>query len=416
VPTLAGTRALDLRLDTLYSAFEMIQSGVTTVQHIHGWRPGPIEATRAEAEAILSAYDEIGMRASYCYAVRDQNRMVYADDRDFVAGLPAGLRERAGDFMGGLAIPLDDQLGLFRDLRGRWAGQRRLAIQLAPANLHWCSDEALGRIGDLSRSHGVPMHMHLLETRYQQEYARRRTGTTAVRHIERLGLLDGRMTLGHGVWVTSEDVEAIADAGAHVCHNCSSNLRLRSGIMPLGRYERAGVGVAIGIDEAGLNDDRDMLQEMRLVLRLHRAPGFDEDEVPTPAQVLRMATEHGAGTTAFGPLIGRIEVGRRADLVLLDWEEIAHPYLDAETPLVDAIVQRAKSGAVRTVVVDGEIVFDHGRFTRIDRDAVLAEIAALLGRPPTPEECQRRALSRELVPHVKRFFDAYLPDRQRQDA
>jgi len=102
--------------------------------------------------------------------------------------------------------------------------------------------------------------------------------------------------------------------------------------------------------------------------------------------------------------------------VLLDWEEIAHPYLDAETPLVDAIVQRAKSGAVRTVVVDGEIVFDHGRFTRIDRDAVLAEIAALLGRPPTPEECQRRALSRELVPHVRRFFDAYLPDRRRQDA
>lgn len=106
-------------------------------------------------------------------------------------------------------------------------------------------------------------------------------------------MLSPRLTLGHGVWLTEEDIELLAETGTCVCHNCSSNFRLRSGIAPLNALEAKGIGTAIGIDEAGLNDDRDMLQEMRLVLRAHRVPGLDAAEVPTVPQVVRR--HHGDG-------------------------------------------------------------------------------------------------------------------------
>src|SRR4029078_12106240 len=105
-----------------------------------------------------------------------------------------------------------------------------------------------------------------------------------------------RLTLGHGVWLNESDIERLADAKGCGCHNCSSNFRRRSGVASLNRFEAKGINTAIGLDEAGINDDRDMLQEMRLVLRAHRVPGMVDADVPTMAQVLRMATARGART------------------------------------------------------------------------------------------------------------------------
>jgi 5-methylthioadenosine/S-adenosylhomocysteine deaminase len=196
-----------------------------------------------------------------------------------------------------------------------------------------------------------------------------------------------------------------------ICHNASSNLRLRSGVGPLNHWAARGVRVAIGLDEAGINDDRDMLQGMRLVLRLHRVPGMD-DVVPTCPQVLRMATEDGAATTPYAGRIGTLEPGKAADLVLLSWPQIAYPYLDPDTSLVDAVVHRAKSSGVALVMVAGEVILRDGRFTRIDKEAVLAELAASLRAPLTPDEASRR-LSREVFPVVKRFYEGSLDEATR---
>src|SRR5439155_1380445 len=164
-------------------------------------------------------------------------------------------------------------------------------------------------------------------------------------HLAKLGLVGPQLTLGHGVWLDEADIDMAADSGTMICHNASSNLRLRSGVAPLNHWAARGVRVAIGLDEAGINDDRDMLQEMRLVLRLHRVPGMD-DVVPTCPQVLKMATEDGAATTPYAGHIGILEPARAADLVLLSWRQIAHPYLDPQTAVVDAVVQRAKTAGV----------------------------------------------------------------------
>ena len=399
-------RSLDPYLDTLYSAFEMIASGITTVQHIHGWVPGRLDEVAACSEAVIRAYEDIGMRASYCFAVRDQNRLVYQRDEDFVASLPADLRGPMRGWFDRLQLSLDDSMALFEGLHGRHQHKRRVKIQLAPANLHWCSDAALTRLADAAERFDVPLHMHILETQYQREYALRRGGCTAVEYIDRFGLLGPRLTIGHGVWLSESDIARVAASGACVCHNCSSNFRLRSGVAPLNVLEAHGITTAIGLDEAGINDDRDMLQEMRLVLRAHRTPGMD-DTVPTAAQVLRMATAGGARTTPYAGQIGALAPGLAADAVLLDWRQVSFPYLDRETPLLDAVLARAKTEGVRQVVCDGAVIYADGRFAQVDRAAALQSLHDKLQSALSDDETERRRLSHALLPHVRAFYAGY---------
>lgn len=399
-----SARPLDHYLDTLYSAFEMIASGVTTVQHIHGWTPGPIERIFATAQKILRGYRDIGMRASYSYAVRDQNRFVYGSDEDLLDALPPHLSKKMAAYLKPQQFPFEDNMMLYDMLVAENIDQSLTKIQLAPANLHWCSDNALDAIESRSRRDGVPMHMHLLETAYQKEYARRRTGTTAVKHLAKLGLLSPRLTLGHAVWLNEEDIELVAANGVCICHNCSSNFRLRSGTAPLNVFARHNITVAVGIDEAGLNDDRDMLQEMRLILKVHRVPGMD-DAPPSCAQVLRMATEYGAATTPFGNRIGRLEPGNFADFVLINHKRALYPYQDSLIGIVDSILQRAKPTAVDATVINGITVYQDGKFTLVDREAILKEIASLLGEPRNAAELDAIGFSDEMQVFVKSFYE-----------
>ncbi|MCQ0986318.1 amidohydrolase family protein [Jiella marina] len=410
--TRLGLRSVDLYLDTLYSAFEMIASGVTTVQHLHSRAPGGYDGLMAASRSVLGAYRDIGMRASFSMAFRDQNRLVYEDDQAFLKRLPEDVRPALAEYFAEFGNTLDEQAAVFETLFEECRDENRLAVQLGPSNLHWLSDRALARAADLSERYQAPMHVHVLETAYQKEYAHKRAGASAVRVLADHGLLNERLTVGHGVWVTSADIEACAEAGVCLCHNCSSNFRLKSGIAPVNRFVEKGVRVAIGIDEAGINDDRDMLQEMRMVLRAHREPGIDAPS-PTSANVLRMATEHGAATTPFGESIGRLTPGSNADLVLFDWDAVTYPYQSLDIAFEEVLVQRAKATSVRTVMIAGEIVYENGGFTKVDRDAVLAEIAAQLARPDTGKDQARKALSAAVLPHVKAFYrDNYrLPPR-----
>jgi len=403
-------RTVDPALDTLYSAFEQVASGVTTVQHLHGRVLPPLERIEEHAGRVIGSYGQIGMRVSYSYGLRDQNRLVYEDDERFARRLPAPLDAQFRQWVREQSMPLDDNFSLFEALTRRHAGNELVRIQLAPVNLHWCSDQALERMADCSERHQACMHMHLLETAYQREYARRRTGDSAVAHLDRFGLLNPRMTLGHGVWLDEPELDLIAERGVHLCTNASSNLRLRSGIAPWAQLQRRGISMALGLDEAGINEDRDMLQEMRLVKHLHRMPGMDETQAPSSAEVLRMATEGGAASTPFAGDIGVLEPGRAADLVLIDHARQAYPYLDPVVSVVDALVHRAQRDAVDSVMVAGRVIYEQGRFTQVDRPAVLQALAEQLARPLDQSEQARLALSEAIFPHVRRFYEQYCPE------
>src|SRR6266700_509112 len=217
--------------DTLYAAFEMLASGTTTAQHLHGWLPGDPRQTEEEAESIIRAYEDVGMRVSYCYALREQNHLVYEANEQFLNRVGDDVRPLLAEYFAGFQMPAAETIALFEHLRARHGGKERVRIQLAPSNQQWCTDEGLAMLADSAEKHGVPIHMHLVETPYQKEYARcRGHGGTAVDHIKRFGLLGPQTTLGHAVWLSESDLDELAETHTNVCHNCSSNFRLRSGV------------------------------------------------------------------------------------------------------------------------------------------------------------------------------------------
>ncbi len=148
-------RNVNIYLDTLYSAFEMIASGITTVQHMHGWMPGKLADVEKRCEEVIRAYQDVGMRVSYSFSVRDQNRLVYQADQDFVASLPTELRGPVQRWYDRFQLSLDDFFALFETLHGRHHNKSRVKIQLSPANLHWCSDAALARFAEASRRYNT---------------------------------------------------------------------------------------------------------------------------------------------------------------------------------------------------------------------------------------------------------------------
>src|SRR5688572_29090408 len=194
-------RDVDLSLDTLHSASEMTESGITTVQHMHSRMNGPIANIEAGSNEIIRAYEHIGMRVSYSYGIREQNRFVYAADEEFVKYLPADLGSEVGAMLRAQTYPLEDNFALFESLHRTHESKERVRIQLSPTNLHWCSDKCLQIANDYCERFRIPMHVNWLERWFKKESPRRRTETTAGKHLRDLAVLGKHLTPGHGVWV-----------------------------------------------------------------------------------------------------------------------------------------------------------------------------------------------------------------------
>ncbi len=408
-----GSRLTDPYLDQLYGALQMIETGTTTVQAIHSPPRGFGPVSMDIADKVVGAYQTSGMRVSYAPSIADQNSMVVGprgDEDDFASGLPENLSERYRSLMAPSYRPIEEVMPILEEICRKYGGgqHERVQVTMAPSNVHRCSDELLVALKELAGRFSTGIHIHLQETVYQKLYGYRAWNKTPLQHLHELGFLGPEVTCGHSVWVTDEDLEIMAATGTNICHNASSNLRLKSGIAPMGRILAAGIKVAIGSDEAGLNDDKDLFQEMRLALKIHRVPGI-ELEPPTSYQVLQMATVNGAYASWFGDRIGTLEPGKRADMTLLDLRNIEQPYLDPDVSVVDALVHRGRGIDVDTVLVDGEVVLRDGQPTRFDRDALFEEIRGALDRPLTPQEEDRREVARLVEPHLRRFYEGTLP-------
>jgi cytosine/adenosine deaminase-related metal-dependent hydrolase len=405
-------RSVNPYLDTLYSAFELLASGVTAVQHLGRMRPAPVTDWPAEATSVISAYRDIGMRVSFAFCNRDQHRLVYEDDDIFIASLPDDLQETTRSFLKRTHFRLEDfETDYLMPMLDRFgAGSDPLVrLWLAPINLERASDRLLSLTAEWAQKYGMGIHLHLSETPYQMEFSRRRFGKSSIAHLAEIGFLGPHLTLGHGTWVSGADLDLVALHGVCICHNASSNLRLRSGIAPVKEFVKRGIPVCLGIDEAGINDDRDMLQEMRLVKHLHCVPGLYEDPL-TPAQIFRMATEGGARAIGFSDQIGSIEVGKRADLVVLDYERITRPFTSGAIGPVAALIHRAKVEHVTATMVEGRVVYRNGEFTFVDRQQIFERLREDLSRPAEPAEIARAELSRRLLPHIREFYrDWQLP-------
>jgi cytosine/adenosine deaminase-related metal-dependent hydrolase len=185
-------------------------------------------------------------------------------------------------------------------------------------------------------------------------------------------------------------------------------LRLKNGIAPVNAMASKGLNVAMGTDSTALNDDDDMLQEMRLASKLHRQPGLDRPALETH-QALRMATANAARPTGFEGRIGVLETGRYADMVLLDWDAMTAPYFedsgDPGSDAVNAVIYRGKSAHVDTVLINGEVVLRGGRFVKADEEEITGELRRQLSSPIDSDTQATRQMAARLLPYIHQFYD-----------
>jgi 5-methylthioadenosine/S-adenosylhomocysteine deaminase len=185
-------------------------------------------------------------------------------------------------------------------------------------------------------------------------------------HLEHLGVLSTNLSCAHSVWVEDRDVDLFGRYGVTAVHNPASNLRLGSGLAKVKDFLAAGVHVALGTDGSASNDSQNMFDAMRLAALIHNQPGTDFNQWVAPVQALRMATLNGA--RAFNLDAGVLAPGKLADLVLLRMDTPAF------TPLNDVIGQLVfceNGSSVDMVMVNGEVVVESGRLTRVDEREVL---------------------------------------------
>ncbi len=403
-PRLLGLGVLDPYLNTLYASLKQLESGVTTTLHFNTGAPvNYLETVRAK----LKAYGTSGIRVAFGMEIYDQQNYVYAPDEVFLAGLPADLRTRVLRVLGERrTLPVPEFLDAFKTLWDEQSPDGRARLFVAPFAPQWCSDDLLRETARLARAHQTGLQMHCLETPYQKLYGPRGYGRPVIEHLHRLGVLSPAVSLAHGVWITEWEMDILRETGASIVHNASSNLRLRSGILPLLPLRARGVRTGLGMDGLALNEDDDMLQEMRLALRLHRPPGLGAPAL-TSEDVLRMATLEGARALGMDGLVGSLEPGKRADMVLLGLERICEPYVDPDVPPLDLIVQRAKAQDVETVIVDGQVVIEGRRLRTVDRAGVVSRLREAAAARLTPAAREVRALMDDLAPHIQKFFAAW---------
>jgi cytosine/adenosine deaminase-related metal-dependent hydrolase len=352
---------------TLLAAIEQLHAGTTCVIDFLYELPNPTDETIA---AVVQAYRDAGIRAVIVISMWDRpvadvmpidHGLLPEVDREAWDAKPPTRRQWIELAKAGLAAVRDDD---------------RVGIGLAIDQPQRCTDDLMLAIGDLSAERDLPVHTHSLESRLCRYTGLWRFGASQVTHLGRLGLISPRMSFVHSVWVDDADIELMAAGGANVVHNPVSNLKLGSGIAPVRAFLTAGINVAIGTDGESTNDARDMFEATKLAALIQRPANPDYRSWPTATETWTMATRGGARAANLGDSIGSIEVGRRADLVLLDIDD---PSL---VPLLDPLNQvvfSSASRAVRDVIVNGRLVVVDGRVVTVDPAAVAQEATKLAG-------------------------------------
>ena len=386
---------------TLWGALQLLKGGVTTVLDHHTGDP---RLPDTGLEPAIRAYLDSGIRTLFTVACADQQRYVYAPDAEFIGGLPQPLRGRVE--AGVRPFDADAFFSLWeRIARAHHDQDDRLWVGFAPGGPQWCSEPLLRRMKEVAEEHAAPIQLHLQESRYQLQYGLKAWGGTPVTYLRDLGFLGPKVSCAHGVWTTAEDWKLLAETGATVVHNPSSNLILASGIAPVAEMLAAGVTVGFGLDAAGFSDSMDYLPDLRLGWLLQRRPGVSMPQL-TAGEMFAMATSQGARSLGLEDSLGSLEQGKRADLLLVDGKRLYDsPYVHPHAAVEDVLLRRGMGSDIEGVMVEGEWVIWDRRYLRGDEEALRQRMAVSMERFLDPSI--EPSLADELEPHVAAFFEAW---------
>jgi 5-methylthioadenosine/S-adenosylhomocysteine deaminase len=318
---------------------ELLRGGTTSILTME---------TVHDTDAVFEAVAEAGIRATVGKCMMDAA----------APGSPARLREET-------QRSIDDSLALHRRWHGTSNGRIRAAF--APRFAVSCTRGLLDEVAALSTREDALVHTHASEQRDEIELVFQQTGHGNIEYLRQVGLLTPRLNVAHCVWVNADEQRLLAAHDTKVTHCPGSNLKLGSGIAPVPEMLAQGVCVSLGSDGAACNNHLDMFGEMRLAATL-QATRLGPGSLPA-RQALSMATRNGARALGLEADIGSVEVGKRADLILVR-REAAH--LAPDPDAYSTIVYAAGPADVRLTMVDGEVLVRDGCSTRWDAEQIAA--------------------------------------------
>jgi 5-methylthioadenosine/S-adenosylhomocysteine deaminase len=265
----------------------------------------------------------------------------------------------------------DRIIGEMTRLYETWHGvaNGRIRVEFGPLIPWGCSDDTLMHTYALAQDWGVGTHIHVAETKTEVDVNLEKRGNRHIEWLASLGALGPDVQLVHSVWLDDKEIDLIAAHGAVVVHCPVSNMYLASGVARVPEMRGKGVSIALASDGPGSNNNQDMLEVLKTTALLHKVNTLDA-MVLLPEDVLWMACHGGAAAFGQAGLIGSLEAGKKADVVLVDLNTPrAMPVHNASS----ALVYNASGGDVDTVIVDGQILMRHKHMLCLDEAALLTE-------------------------------------------
>ena len=339
-PMEAAHTAESIRASAQLSIAELVKGGTTCALTME---------TVRHTEEVLRVVEESGFRAIVGKCMMDKGDEV-----------PAGLLEKTRESIRG-------SVALIEKWHGCAGGRVRCCF--APRFAISCTRELLSEVSELSRQHRVMIHTHASENKSECEMVESETGRRNVAYLDSLGISGAHVLLAHCIHLDKEEMETLARTKTNVAHCPSSNLKLGSGVARITEMLSRGISVSLGADGAACNNRLDMFTEMRTAALLQKV-GHGPEALPA-SRALRMATIDGARSLGLEKEIGSLETGKRADVIVVDLDQIhLSPQHD---DVVSALAYSAIASDVRTTIIDGQLVMRNGELLTMNEAGVIDE-------------------------------------------
>jgi len=322
------------------------------------------------SEEFVADGTQLAVAEMLCGGITCYNDMYFFPEITARVTAAAGMRAVIGliviDFPSAWATDADDYLRRGLEVHDQYRSHNLIKTAFAPHAPYSVSDKPLEHIRTLADEMDTPIHMHVHETHDEIKQGLQQFGTRPIERLKELGLLSPSLAAVHMTQLNEDEINAIAESGAHVIHCPESNLKLASGFCPVAKLVKAGVNVAIGTDSAASNNDLDMFSEMRTAALL--AKGVAQDASAIPAHTaLRMATLNGATALGIADQTGSLEPGKSADITAIDFNHaetkpMYHP--------VSQLVYATGRDKVSNVWVAGKQVVRNGNLTTLNLDEI----------------------------------------------
>ena len=349
----------------------------------------------AEAKNVTEEFVRVGTRLGLAEMIRGGTTtycdMYYFEDAIADETAKAGVRGVLGETV--IDFPVADNktheeaMAYVERFVKRWKGHELIVPAIAPHAPYTVSEEHLRAVRAFSDRTGAPIVTHISETKREVDDSLKEKGASPVAYLERIGFLNERVIAAHMVWPQDGDTETLKRQRVGVVHNPQSNMKLASGVSPVPRMMREGLLVGLGTDGAASNNDLNMWEEMDTAAKLHKVFNADP-KVLSAQQAFELATIRGAEAIHLEKEIGSLEVGKRADIVIIERDSLHQiPLYNVYSDLVYA----TKSTDVHSVIINGRIVMRNRRLLTLNESAIKTsarmfreKIAQSLSLPSTP--------------------------------